>query len=54
MGSLVILRVSQVEKLVGDSGGERGQLVPLTSSVQPQFSCAAPKEHREGFPVPYS
>lgn len=32
MGSLVFLR--KVEKLVGDSAGDRGELVPLTSSLQ--------------------
>lgn len=46
MQSLVFLRASQVEKLVGYSAGKRRQLVPLTSSVPPQFSCAAPKEQR--------
>lgn len=32
MGSFVFLR--KVEKLVGDSAGDRRKLVPLTSSVQ--------------------
>lgn len=35
MGSLVFLRAGQVKTLVGDSSGERRQLLPLTGSVQP-------------------